>query len=122
MNKTKVFLTLSLSWIIAVGYLTWVNALKAPGPYKGFRWDEWLWFGIIPALAPYLLWFIWKPNEIIKLIKCIQNYFHKTILYPKKCVQYLTISTFFFIGFIIAKCAFYTFDQFYYFIRFPNEP
>ena len=53
MNKAKIFLTLSLSWIIAVGYLTWVNALKASGPYKGFRWDGWLWFGIIPALAPY---------------------------------------------------------------------
>ena len=42
MNKAKIFLTLSLSWIIAVGYLTWANALKASGPYKGFRWDEWL--------------------------------------------------------------------------------
>ena len=75
MNKAKIFLTLSLSWIIAVGYLTWVNALKASGPYQGFRWDEWLWFGIIPALAPYLLWFIWKPNEIVKLIKCIKSAF-----------------------------------------------
>ena len=53
MNKAKIFLTLSMSWIIAVGYLTWAKALKASGPYKGFRWDEWLWFGIIPALAPY---------------------------------------------------------------------
>ena len=75
MNKAKIFLTLSLSWIIAVGYLTWVNALKASGPYKGFRWDEWLWFGIIPALVPYFFWFIWKPNEIIKLIKCIKSAF-----------------------------------------------
>ena len=75
MNKAKIFLTLSLSWIIAAGYLTWVNALKASGPYKGFRWDEWLWFGIIPALAPYFFWFIWKPNEIVKLIKCIKSAF-----------------------------------------------
>jgi len=69
MNKAKIFLTLSLSWIIAVGYLTWINALKAPGPYKGFRWDEWLWFGIVPALAPYLFLYIWKPNIIRNIFK-----------------------------------------------------
>ena len=75
MNKAKIFLTFSLAWIIAVGYLTWVNALKASGPYKGFRWDEWLWFGIIPALVPYFFWLICKPNEIVKLIKCIKSAF-----------------------------------------------
>ena len=84
MNKAKIFLTLSLSWIIAVGYLTWVNALRAPGPYKGFRWDEWLWFGIIPALAPYFFWFIWKPNEIIKCIRCIKSAFNSDKSNEKK--------------------------------------
>jgi hypothetical protein len=75
MKKIKIFLTLSLSWIIGIGYLTWVNALRATGPYEGFRWDEWFWFGIIPALAPYLFWFIWKPDETIKSIRCIRSAF-----------------------------------------------
>jgi hypothetical protein len=30
---------------------------------KSFRWDEWFWFGIIPAVAPYLFHFIWKKKD-----------------------------------------------------------
>ena len=80
MNKAKIFLTLSLSWIIAVGYLTWVNALKASGPYQGFRWDEWLWFGIVPALAPYLFLYIWKPNIIKNMFKIFLTKSKKLLL------------------------------------------
>ena len=48
MTKTKIFLTLSLIWIVLVGYLTWFNKPKT------FQWDEWIWFGVVPALVPYL--------------------------------------------------------------------
>jgi len=36
MKKLKVFLTLSFTWIILVGYLVWVNGLFARGS-KTFR-------------------------------------------------------------------------------------
>ena len=62
-KKTKIYLTISLSWIIFVGYLTWWNGLKSLALDKSFRWDEWFWFGIVPALAPYLFQFIWKYKK-----------------------------------------------------------
>ena len=61
-QKQKIFITASLGWIIFVGYLTWWNGLKAPTLDKSFRWDEWFWFGIVPALAPYIFYFIWKKK------------------------------------------------------------
>ena len=62
-QKQKIFITASLVWIIFVGYLTWWNGLRAPTLDKSFRWDEWFWFGIVPALAPYIFYFIWKKKE-----------------------------------------------------------
>ena len=62
-NKTKIFATISLSWIIVIGYLTWWNGLKSLALDKSFRWDEWFWFGIIPALVPYIFYFIWKKKD-----------------------------------------------------------
>ena len=62
-NKTKVFATISLSWIIFIGYLTWWNGLNSLALDKSFRWDEWFWFGIVPACAPYLFYFIWKKKD-----------------------------------------------------------
>ena len=62
-NKTKIYLTISLSWIIFIGYLTWWNGLKGLALDKSFKWDEWFWFGIVPALAPYLFQFIWKDKK-----------------------------------------------------------
>ena len=59
-KRNKIFLTLSLGWIIIIGYLTWWNGLNSPILDKSFRWDEWFWFGIVPALSPYLFYFIWK--------------------------------------------------------------
>ena len=61
-NKTKVFATISLSWIIFIGYLTWWNGLKSLALDKSFRWDEWFWFGIVPALVPYIFYFIWRKK------------------------------------------------------------
>ena len=62
-NKTKVFATISLTWMIFIGYLTWWNGLKSYALDKSFRWDEWFWFGIVPALSPYLFQYIWKDKK-----------------------------------------------------------
>ena len=62
-KKFRIYLTLSLSWIILIGYLTWCNGLKSPTLVKSFRWDEWFWFGIVPALSPYIFYYIWKKKE-----------------------------------------------------------
>tara|TARA_Y100000590_G_C15021519_1_gene751556 strand:- start:36 stop:281 length:246 start_codon:yes stop_codon:yes gene_type:complete len=61
--KEKIFLTLSLGWIIFIGYLTWWNGLQSEVLDKSFRWDEWTWFGIVPALTPYLFYIIWKKKD-----------------------------------------------------------
>ena len=63
MKKIKVYLTISFSWIILVGYLVWANGLLAKGS-KVFRWDEWIWFGLIPAIATFIFYYIWKPESI----------------------------------------------------------
>ena len=62
-NKTKIYLSISLGWIIFIGYLTWWNGLRAPSLDKSFRWDEWFWFGIVPALSPYIFFYIWKKKD-----------------------------------------------------------
>ena len=62
-QKQKILITASFGWIIFIGYLTWWNGLKAPTLDKSFRWDEWFWFGIVPALAPYIFYFIWKKKD-----------------------------------------------------------
>ncbi len=62
-DKAKIYTTASLGWIILIGYLTWWNGLKDPGIDKSFRWDEWFWFGIIPAIVPYIFYFIWKKKD-----------------------------------------------------------
>ena len=62
-NKTKIYLSISLGWIIFIGYLTWWNGLKSLALDKSFRWDEWFWFGVVPALSPYLFYFIWNNKK-----------------------------------------------------------
>ena len=62
-QNQKIFTTLSLAWIILIGYLTWWNGLKSFAVDKSFKWDEWFWFGIVPAIAPYLFYFIWKKKD-----------------------------------------------------------
>ena len=62
-KNLKIFITASLGWIIFIGYLTWWNGLKAPTLDKSFRWDEWFWFGIVPALSPYIFFYIWKKKD-----------------------------------------------------------
>ena len=62
-QNQKIFITLSLAWIIFIGYLTWWNGLKSLALDKSFRWDEWFWFGIVPALVPYIFYFIWRKKD-----------------------------------------------------------
>ena len=62
-KKFKIYFTISLGWIIFIGYLTWWNGLKSPMLDKSFRWDEWFWFGIVPAVSPYIFYYIWKEKE-----------------------------------------------------------
>jgi hypothetical protein len=62
--KIKIAITASLSWIILLGYLTWWNGLKSYAIDKSFRWDEWFWFGILPAVVPYVFFFLWKKKDL----------------------------------------------------------
>jgi len=62
-EKGKIYASISLAWIILIGYLTWWNGMKSLALDKSFRWDEWFWFGIIPATVPYIFYFIWKKKE-----------------------------------------------------------
>ena len=62
-KNQKIYYTISLGWILFIGYLTWWNGLRNPSLDKSFRWDEWFWFGLVPALSPYLFYFIFKKKE-----------------------------------------------------------
>ena len=62
-KNVKIYLTISLAWIILIGYLTWWYGLKSPMLDKSFSWVVWFWFGVVPALSPYLFYFIWKNKE-----------------------------------------------------------
>ena len=62
-QNQKIFTTLSLAWIILIGYLTWWNGLKGFEVDKSFKWDEWFWFGIVPAVVPYFFFYIWKKRD-----------------------------------------------------------
>ncbi len=62
-QRQKIFLTISLGWIICIGYLTWWNGIKSIALDKSFKWDEWFWFGVVPAVAPYLFYNIWKKKD-----------------------------------------------------------
>jgi hypothetical protein len=62
-KKSKIYLSISLGWIIFIGYLTWWNGLNSLALDKSFKWDEWFWFGVIPALAPYLFYYIWNNKK-----------------------------------------------------------
>ncbi len=59
----KIFVSLSIIWILFIGYLIWWNSINSPIHDKSFRWDEWIWLGVAPAIVPYLFYFVWKKNE-----------------------------------------------------------
>ena len=59
----KIFSTLSIIWIIFIGYLIWWNGIKNPGFDKSFQWDEWIWFGLVPVILPFIFYLIWKKRD-----------------------------------------------------------
>ena len=65
-QKEKIFLSASIGWILFIGFLTWLNGLNDIALIKTFKWDEWFWFGIVPATAPYIFFSIWKKKDIDK--------------------------------------------------------
>jgi len=71
----KIFLILFFSWITGIGYLTWFNGLSSPGRYSGFNWEEWIWFGLIPGLLPFLLYFILNPESLKRNIQSFKELF-----------------------------------------------
>ena len=62
-KKEKILICISIIWILFIGYLTWWNGLNSLAVDKSFRWDEWIWFGVIPATVPYLFYFILKKRD-----------------------------------------------------------
>ena len=65
-QRQKIFLSASIGWIVFIGFLTWLNGINDLALIKTFRWDEWFWFGVVPAIAPYLFYFIWKKKDKIE--------------------------------------------------------
>ncbi|MFL2896078.1 MAG: hypothetical protein ACJZ4S_00095 [Candidatus Pelagibacter sp.] len=63
-QRQKILLTISIGWIIFIGYLTWWNGINSIALDKSFKWDEWFWFGVVPAVAPYLFYNIWKKKRL----------------------------------------------------------
>ena len=61
-QRQKIFLSASIGWIIFIGFLTWLNGINDLALIKTFRWDEWFWFGIVPATTPYIIYYIWRPQ------------------------------------------------------------
>ena len=59
----KIFSTLSIIWMIFIGYLIWWNGIINPGFDKSFKWDEWIWFGLVPAIVPFIFYLVWKKRD-----------------------------------------------------------
>ena len=62
-QRQKIFLSASIGWIIFIGFLNWLNGINDLALIKTFRWDEWFWFGIVPATTPYIIYYIWRPQS-----------------------------------------------------------
>ena len=63
-QRQKIFLSASIGWIVFIGFLTWLNGINDMALIKTFRWDEWFWFGIVPAISPYIFYFIWRKKDV----------------------------------------------------------
>ena len=77
MRKIKIIITLSLVWLTGIGYLVWINGLRGPNRLKGFNWDEWFWFGLVPVVLGYVLYVVWKPEKAAEVFHCIKSVFRK---------------------------------------------
>jgi len=52
-----------VTWMAFIGYMIWWNGISNPGFDKSFKWDEWIWFGFVPATFPFVIYMIWKEGE-----------------------------------------------------------
>ena len=77
MRKIKIIITLALVWLTGIGYLVWINGLRGPNRLKGFNWDEWFWFGLVPVVLGYVLFVVWKPEKAAEVFHCIKSVFRK---------------------------------------------
>ena len=77
MRKIKIIITLSLVWLTGIGYLVWINGLRGLNRLKGFNWDEWFWFGLVPVVLGYVLFVVWKPEKAAEVFHCIKSVFRK---------------------------------------------
>ena len=59
----KISSTISIVWMVFIGYLIWWNGIQSPGFNKSFKWDEWIWFGLVPAIVPFIFYLIWKKKD-----------------------------------------------------------
>ena len=62
-KKIKILATLGVTWMAFIGYMIWWNGISNPGFDKSFKWDEWIWFGFVPATFPFVIYMIWKEGE-----------------------------------------------------------
>ena len=62
-NLAKIFSSISIVWMVFIGYLIWWNGIQSPGFNKSFKWDEWIWFGLVPAIVPFIFYLIWKKKD-----------------------------------------------------------
>ena len=62
-SLVKISSTISIVWMVFIGYLIWWNAIQSPGFNKSFKWDEWIWFGLVPAILPFIFYLIWKKKD-----------------------------------------------------------
>ena len=63
LNLVKILSTLSIIWMVLIGYLIWWNGINSSGFDKSFKWDEWIWFGLVPAIVPFMFYLIWKKKD-----------------------------------------------------------
>ena len=62
-SLVKISSTISIVWMVFFGYLIWWNGIQSPGFNKIFKWDEWIWFGLVPAIVPFIFYLIWKKKD-----------------------------------------------------------
>ena len=62
-SLVKISSTISIVWMVFIGYLIWWNGIQSSGFNKSFKWDEWIWFGLVPAIVPFIFYLIWKKKD-----------------------------------------------------------
>ena len=64
LKKIKIYTTISLAWIIFIGYLTWWNGLKSPMLDKALDGMNGFGLGYL-AVSHAVFYYIWKRKNNI---------------------------------------------------------